>query len=218
MKLNKLANIFILSFILLVIPINAITLANDDEVKPLGDILNPKTEYDDDGKAITSASLANKYYKKCINENSLIFDDIEKDILCSCTAAKMSETLAIEDFKNLDKKGSKGKESRGRMLAYSYAPCMEYVVEKKVTTDCYISKNLDDIVVGKSEICKCVSDNFKQFIKLEAPKMITKYMLYEPMGLNPLEDYFKKKDYWAQHKVFMRQCRFKFEYYRDNKR
>ncbi len=196
----------------------SVAIANDDKVKSLGDILNPKTDYGSDGKPVTAASMANHYYKTCTSKDSLVFDDIEKDILCSCTAAKMSENLTIEDFMMLDNKTPKGKDARGRMLAYSYAPCMEYVIEKKVSTDCYVSKRLDDIIIGKSLICDCVAERFKEHISLVAPRMITTYMLYEPMGMNPLEDYFVKKDYYAQHDVFMRQCRFDFEYSRDNKR
>ncbi len=217
MSIKSFIHIFIISIILFTAS-TSIAQSNDDDVKSLGDILNPKTDYDNDGKALTAASMANNYYNSCIDKNNFVFDEIEKNILCSCTAAKMSENLTVDDFMALDKKTAKGKDARGRMLAYSYAPCMEYVVDKKVSTDCYISKSLDDIVIGKSHICKCVADRFKQHINRAAPSIITSSMLNEPMTLDPLGYYFKNRDYYAQHKVFMGQCRFDFEYHRDNKR
>ncbi len=195
---------------------HSIAQSNGDASKSLDDILNPKVETDD--KPLTAALMANRYYKTCIEEKSLSFDDIEKDILCSCVAAKMSENLTVDEFKGLDKKTKAGKKARNMMLAYSYAPCMGYVINKKASTDCYISKRLDDIIIGKSLICKCVADRFKQHIALDAPRMIIRSQLYEPMDLNPLERYFMEKDYHAQHRIIMNQCRFDFEYHRDNKR
>ncbi len=215
MKIHRFFAIAIFSMLILAASHSA-AQSNDDTGKSLSDILNPKTETDN--RPLTADLMANRYYKSCVAKKSLSFDDIEKDILCSCVAAKMSENLTVADFQNLDKKTKSGKKARSMMLAYSYAPCMGYVIEKKASTDCYISKRLDDIITGKSLICKCVADRFKQHIALEAPRMITTSQLYEPMDLNPLERYFMKKDYHAQHKIMMRQCRFDFEYHRDNKR
>lgn len=190
---------------------------DENNVESLGDILNKPEDYGNKGQPLTSAIMANHYYMNCINEKSLTFEEEEKKILCGCNAAKMSEYLSVQEFKDLRVKNRKGKNARGKALAYAYAPCMKYVIEKKVKHDCYVSKKLDDIVVGKKTLCKCVVDDFKYFFDQNAIHIIKDAVHYNPMTLNPLEDYFKKADYSNRRRYFIKQCRFKFLYNRDNK-
>ncbi|GEM_PF-2126859 len=192
--------------------------STDEEVKSLGDILNPRMDYGNDGKPLTSAIMANHYFKTCMEEKSYIFGEDEKEILCGCTSAKMSETLTVTEFMELNKKTSRGREARSRMLAYDYAPCMEYVIEKKVRTDCMTSSRLEDIVRGKAAVCRCVSNRFKDYINDNAAYIIMRATHFDPMTLTPLEHYFSEKDYSSQRDVIINQCRYDFEYARDNKR
>ena len=190
---------------------------SNNKVQSLGEILNEKPDYDSDGKPLTSAIMANHYYKNCVNKESLVFNKNEKKILCGCTSAEMSEVLSVQDFKNMEKKTRKGKDARGRMLAYAYAPCMDYVIHEKIRQNCRQSKSLEDIVSGKKIICSCVIDRFKQFLKTNASYIITDAIHHDPMTLDPLEYYFTRGNYYPQRDVFMRQCRYKFEHARDNR-
>ncbi len=197
---------------------NSSKAQNNNEVKSLGDIFNPNIDYGNDGKPLTSEIMANYYYKTCIAKKSLAFDEEEKKILCACTSAKMAETLSVEEFMLLDKNTNKARDARSKMLAYTYAPCMEYVIEKRATIDCLSSDITKDIIRGKKAICKCVANRAKQHIIRNAGNIITRATHYDPMTLNPLEHYFINNDYSAQHKIFTRKCRYDFEYNRDNRR
>lgn len=189
----------------------------NNDVRSLDEILNDKEDYGSDGKPLTSEIMANHYYKTCSNKKNLSFDEEETKILCACNAAKMSEVLSVQEFKDLEKNNKKGKEARGRYLAYAYAPCMKHVIEKKVKHDCYVSRQLDDIVAGKKSLCKCVIDRFKYHFSSNAGNIIRKAAHYNPMTLNPLEDYFIHENYYQQRDHTIKQCRFQFFYKQDNR-
>ncbi len=189
--------------------------AQDEDVKTLGEILNgPQETYGNDGKPLTSAVMANHYYKNCVAQDSLAFNEKELEILCGCTSAKMSEVLTVEEFKRLPIKN--GKDARSKMMAFAYAPCIEYIIEDKVTRDCMRSNKLRDIIVGKSLVCGCVNDLFKKYLIADAKNIISRSTLHDPMTLNPLEYYFTGDGYTSQHRGFLESCNFKFRYERDN--
>ena len=212
----------VLTFLICIATLSSASLAqgkDEGNVQSLNEILNQKTDdYGSNGKPLTSAIMANNYFKTCTDKKNLAFDKEETEILCGCNAAKMSELLSVQEFKDLEKDNKQGKEARGRSLAYAYAPCMKHVIEKKVKNDCYVANQLNDIIAGKKTLCKCVVDKYKYFLDQNASYIIMKAVQYDPMTLNPLEDYFKKTDYRSQHNHFIKQCRFQFFYDKDNKK
>ncbi len=191
---------------------------NDEQVKSLGEILNPEEEsYGSNGKPLTSAIMANHYYKNCVNKENFVFEKPEKEILCGCTSAKMSELLTVKEFKLLNEKSKSGKDARMKMLTYAYAPCMEYVIEKKVKSDCYKSKSLDGVVFGKKAICNCTANHFENFVNRNAAYIIMNAVHYNPMTTDPLGDFFLSSNYYSQRDLFARRCRFDFQFKKDNK-
>lgn len=187
----------------------------EDRVQSLGEIFNP--EGPSLNQQATSSELANIYFENCLNKESLAFNDTEKETLCACTSSNIAETMDTEEVKLLEASGKKGKDARSKMLAFSYAPCMQHVIETKVQGDCYTSGYLDDIIRGKQLICGCVAKRYQELINKNAAFIITDAMHYNPMTLNPLEDYFTKVNYFAQQNHFIKQCKYQFSYDRDNK-
>ncbi len=200
--------------------INAQSLNDDpnNKVKELGEILNVNPDdYGSKGKPLTSAIMANDYYNKCVNKKSLAFEKAEQEILCGCTAARMSERLTVKEFKEIHQKTKSGKEARGKMLAHSYAPCMDYVIEKKVRSDCHKSKILNGIVIGKKAICKCTIKYFKEFTNRNASFIIMDSVHNNPMTIDPLEDFFIGTNYHSQRDAFAKICRYDIQFKRDNR-
>ena len=196
---------------------NAQTMEEDSEVQSLGDILNTAPEKNEAGEVMTSYDMANIYYNSCINKNSLAFNEEEQDLLCACTASNMAEKLSVEEIRLLNQETRMGKEARGKMLSFCYAPCMEYVVEDKIRGDCYASKDLGDIIRGQRTICQCAADGYKKLIRDSAASIITNAVYKDPMTLDPLEDYFTQQNYIEQKNHFVRDCKYKLLYERENK-
>ncbi len=182
----------------------------------LSDILNPQEEEEVRDVPITPALLANDYFKSCVAEETLAFNEFEKQLLCGCVSAKMSELLEIEDFKHLKAKTSKGRDVRSNVLAFAYAPCMEYPMETKVTDDCMISPELRDIVSGKELVCKCAKDEFIQHMHDHANTIFTQAQKYTPTTLNPLEYYIVHLGYDSLVNTFTKKCKYDVMYEKQN--
>lgn len=207
--------LFLVGIFALALPTAA--FAQNDDIENLGIILNPDVDYGNDGKPLTAAIMANYYYNQCTSQESLAFTDEELDILCSCTAAGMSKVLTVDEFKTLSQDNRKGLDARGKALAFAYAPCMEYAIAPKVRGNCMQSRHLQDIVVGKRQICRCTVDSYQQLIKETAPKIVMEGIKYDPMTMNPLEHHFTTTNYLQTLNSSIKFCRFRDKYKRDNK-
>lgn len=207
--------IFRLFFIML-FAFTAPAFAQDD-VKPLSEILNPPIDYGNDGKPLTAKIMANYYYKQCAAEETLVFSDDEKELLCACSSANMSEHLSVAEFKALDQDTVKGRNARGNAVAYGYIPCMEYVIETKVMRDCLKSPKLKDIIIGKKRMCGCAVDHMQNFMMRDGTYIIMDTLKHNPMSLNPLEHYFREDSYRSQREHYLHNCRMSIQYELDRR-
>ncbi len=186
---------FVISFFSLIMAgVNAQT-KEDDKVQSLGDILNPQEDDDGLSKVKNAKDMANVYYKKCMKEKSLAFDKDEKEILCACTSAKIGSVITVKEFKHLYEDSYKGKDIRGKVIAYAYTDCMGYVIKDKLLKDCKVSPTVKKIVTGKNAVCKCAVNNYKITVDKSTAYIIMQAIKYDPMTLNPLEHYFTTNDY-----------------------
>lgn len=188
--------------------------SSEDEVMPLGDILNPKRI--ESGPTATATDRANIYYKKCMIEKSLAFDEGEKEILCACTSAKMGNIITEEEFKQLYKDNRMGRDARGKIIAYAYTDCMGYVVKNKIFNDCMVSPIVGRIIHGKNLICNCAANQYNETINNEAANIMMKAIKYDPMTLNPLEHYFTTRSYGSMNDKYINFCRGKMLYDKSN--
>ncbi len=202
--------------LLILTPLNAYA-QNTNDVKNLGDILNPRANSENDGKPLTAARMANNYYKKCIAAETLVFTQDEIQTLCACSSANMAETLTIDEFTVLEQDSRKGRDARGKAISFGYAPCMQYVIETKIKRDCQDAPYINDVIIGKKAICQCTTDYFQKHVTGNGPYIILEALKYNPMTLNPLEDYFRKDTYIGQRDQYIRACRDKIQYQLDRK-
>lgn len=172
----------------------------------LDDIFNPK-DPNADNTPKTPASMANEYYKSCVAQESLAFNDYEKDLLCGCTSAKMTEFLEVDDYKHLHSSTMKGRDIRSQYMAYAYAPCLQYPMESKVADDCKYSPKLADIRFGKDQICQCTVETFQIFFQKYAADIFKQAQVYHPRTLNPLEYYTTETNaYHSRLNTFIGEC------------
>jgi len=171
------------------------TNKDNDKVQSLGDILNPQEDDDGLSGVKNAKDMANVYYKKCMKKKSLAFDKDEKEILCACTSAKIGSVITVKEFKHLYEDNYKGKEARGKVIAYAYTSCMDYAVESKLYNDCMVSSTIKKVVTGKRAVCKCSTKEYMDRMFKETSYIVMQAIKYDPLTLNPLEHYFTTNDY-----------------------
>ncbi len=210
---------FILTlFICLLFTVSTSVYAQDqsenDDVQSLGDILNPKTDGMTGAK--TTQDMANIYFKRCLSTKSLAFDDEEKEMLCACTSANMGQVLTVSEFNVMHEDSLKGKDARGKVIAFAYTKCTDYVMESKLYNDCMVSPVLKGITRGKKDICECSAEEYVQRINKEMSYIIMESLKYDPMTLNPLERFFTTTNYGYMSEHYTKACRAKMLYQKYN--
>ncbi len=192
------------------------THAQDDAPITLDDIFSTEKDYGNGDKPLTPKFMANHYYKNCLISENITMTAREKELLCTCTAAKSSQILTVDEFKVLNEKTKAGKYARGKFIAYAYVPCMPFVMESVVINDCKKTKLIQDIVIGKNKICKCASDQIKTYIKQNQVTVLDIVLRNHPRTLNPLEYYIRERAYTSQRDSSINNCKYNFLYDRDN--
>lgn len=203
-------------FLLLLLVISAPAYAQED-VKSLPEIVNPSADFENKDQPITATVLANNYFKTCVAEESLVYEDYEKELLCACQSANMSEHLTVDEFKRLKSKSAKGREARGKAIAYGFAPCMEFILESKMTRDCMNAKQLKDMIFGKKKVCGCAVNHYQSIMTRDGSYIIMDSSKYEPMSINPLEYYFRQDSYINQLNALIKACRVDVQYSEERK-
>jgi hypothetical protein len=186
----------------------------DDEVKSLGEILNPKVK--DYTASLPSKERGNIYYNNCMATESLAFDKDEKEILCACTASKLGNILTGEEFVQLYKDTKEGTEARMKVITFAYTECMDFAINQKVYKDCRVLPLLQNIVRGKKDLCQCTAGHYERLINEGAAHLILEGVKYQPMTLNPLEHYFTTDGYYNSLKQYTKVCRGQLMYNKHN--
>ncbi|MFP4098833.1 MAG: hypothetical protein ACLFP8_08160 [Alphaproteobacteria bacterium] len=187
----------------------------DNEVKSLGEILNPQTdEYDEN---LPPKDRANIYFAKCMDTPSLAFDTKEKETLCACTSAQITTLLNGTEFAQLYKDTTAGRDARMKVITYGITECMDYVIGQKVFNDCMVSPLLNTIRIGKKYICNCARKHYEDIMRKSAPYFFMEAIKHDPMTLNPLEHHFTTDGYYSTLKRYTENCRTKMLYERQNR-
>lgn len=184
--------------------------ADNNEVKSLGEILNPQEK--NNTLKLSPIERGNFYYENCMQTESLAFDKNEKETLCTCTAAKMTNLLTNKEFSHLYKDSKEGSNARMKVITYAYTGCMNYVIEKKIRKDCATLPFLDTVFHGKKQVCACAVNQYNELMSKAAPEIFMDAIKYDPMTLNPLEHYFTSDAYYYNVKRYAKACRTKLLY------
>lgn len=214
MYVRKIAAYFSICLLLSII-FAANSYAQEDDVKSLGEILNERPDGATPG-LVTGQDFANAYYDRCQTEYTDVFTPSELQTLCTCMAAKMSETLTVEEFKVLYNRGLQGENARSKSIAFAHLPCMMYVVDTKVMRECRNEPVVRRLVTGKNTLCACTVKRYKKHIAQNASFISRSARIEHPMSLNPLAIYFESEEHRWQIKHLTKDCKFDIDYYKYN--
>ena len=209
--------------LLMLLPLNTVkaqrmtdkNFGESNDVQSLGDILNPKK--DNYSQDMSIEDRGNIYFQKCMDTESLAFDDPEKELLCACTSAKVGEIITGPEFVELYKDTKKGEEARLKVITYAYTECIDYALREKMIKDCRVMPTLKTIRRGKKVVCECTADYYDKLMLEGAAHLIMEGVKYNPMTLNPLEHYFTSDAYYNTLKNYTEVCRSQMLYNSYNK-
>lgn len=141
---------------------------------------NAETAQDE---TLVSKDLANQYYNNCLQkEDATMSADTQKS-LCACTAAKMSETMSVEEIQTMSLNTEEGAYQRSRMTALVYVPCMEYPLRDLVYNNCASNSEVTKEFKKHKAVCSCLAGNMAKFYAEQGMQIVNaEIMKQSPAG------------------------------------
>lgn len=144
----------------------------------------PTTSYAQ-GTPITK-DAANAYYENCNAQPTQGLSDKSKEYLCACTAAKMMETMTVEDVKAMSQQDASGRKAMNYMLVKVYAPCMNFPAKDHYYNTCMSNPKTKILGGNPQAICTCMSDQISNYLASDGPKIFTDILRRNPNVTDPM--------------------------------
>ncbi len=131
---------------------------------------------------------AQAYYKTCLTKDAPMMSDENKDLMCSCTAAKMMETMSVEDVQAMSSQETAiARPAANKLIIDVYAPCIEFPARDYYYMTCVENPETSSISSRPRELCECMSDEVSGFLAENAQGVFADILDRDPMILDPME-------------------------------
>lgn len=154
-------------------------------------------------KELTSKDFANQYFQNCVEAENKTLTSQSQEMLCACSAAKLSENMSIEEMKAMQQDSAFGQEMRNKMLLEVYAPCIEFPTHDLVLASCL---NDPTKLPQKKEVCHCLASSMGQYISQNAQVALMSALQQNPNSLDPLGTLLESPSFNAKSQKIFGEC------------
>jgi hypothetical protein len=136
-----------------------------------------------------SKETANVYFANCTAQRSeQVISKNAQDMLCACTAARLSQFFSMEDMATMTDPKSEPTAQRGafnKMLINIYAPCMEEPTREFHYNACITNPQTSQY--GEpAKICRCMADAVAAHIQVHGPTIFEQLVARNPNITDPM--------------------------------
>lgn len=146
--------------------------------------------------AITK-DIANAYYRNCMGQQDARITPDGQEALCSCTAARMTQKMTVEDVRIMGRNDQEGRKKLNYMLVNVYGPCMQYPVQDLVITQCLSDPKIDMMKLkrDRGELCECMGERTGEWFSTKGNALITKLLERDPNLTDPIGPIMESTDF-----------------------
>lgn len=150
--------------------------------------------------------MADAYYKNCVSRPNPILSDKTKDMLCTCTAARMMESLTVEEMRTMAQEDQAGRLALNKMLVQVYTPCMEFPIRDLVYDNCIKNKPNLPQVNNLEGLCGCMASETAEYIAKEGPQTIQNALKTDPFITDPMGPLMSSPEFQKASQDFTMSC------------
>lgn len=154
-------------------------------------------------KEMTATEMANTYFENCQKKQSAIMTNDTQEMLCACTAAKLSENMTVAEMEAMYTDTPEGQNMRNKMLLQVYAPCIEYPTHDLVLKGCLEN---DVKLKRKKQVCGCMAQNMSNYISVNAQSALISALQENPKSTDPLSTLLQSPTFAAQAQQTLAAC------------
>lgn len=162
-----------------------------------------------EGTAVTK-ELADTYYQNCMGKPNPILSDKTKDMLCTCTAARMMKSLTVEEMRTMTQNDEAGRLALNKMLIEVYTPCMEFPIRDLVYDNCVKNKSNVPNFKNFEGLCGCMASETAEYVAEEGPQTIRNALKDNPFITDPMGPLMSSPEFQKASQDFTMSCMMKY--------
>lgn len=129
---------------------------------------------------------ANAYYEQCNSQPAQGITQKSKEYLCACTAAKMMESMQVEDVQAMAQQSQAGRDAMNNMLINVYAPCMNYPAKDHYYNNCITDPKTKTLSRNPQGLCNCMADQVANYLGSSGPDIFRDILSRNPNITDPM--------------------------------
>lgn len=162
-------------------------------------------------KTPVGKEMADAYYQNCMAKPNEILSDKTKDMLCTCTAARMMKSLTVEEMRTMAQNDEAGRLALNKMLVEVYTPCMEFPIRDLIYDNCIKNKASMPTIKNSEGLCGCMASETAEYAAKEGPQTIQKALKDNPFITDPMGPLMESDDFQKASQKFTMSCLMKYK-------
>lgn len=131
---------------------------------------------------------ANAYFTNCLNQPSPTgMSDQTKQYMCACTAARMQQSMTVEDIRTMAQQSQAGRNATNKMIINVYAPCIEYPARDHYYSTCMSNPQSQNLTKNVQGMCTCLGNQVSGYLKQNAQKEFSRILKRTPNITDPMQ-------------------------------
>lgn len=153
-----------------------------------------------------SPEIGKAYYDSCMGLRDPRMSTESQDSLCTCTAAKMQETMSVENIRTMGQNDQAGREMLNKMLLDVYAPCMQLPIAEMVNDQCMMEDKMASSHMHKTDLCACVGDKTGTWFSSNGRDLMAQVLAENPNISDPMGPIMASKPFMDATFATMMEC------------
>lgn len=177
-----------------------------EDEKTLKDIFEDGDIKKEDNRKKSGSEMAREFYFKCVNSPDYFVSNKTQKNYCACKAAKMEVTMTPKEMAALEDDTKEGNDARNKMRMNADANCLPDAVLRYSYDICQKDPLFREIIVGKTELCKCTRSQVKRQIRRTIPDILIRAATQEPLSTDPLSFFLRSTHFEEAYRMSKTYC------------
>jgi len=130
--------------------------------------------------------MANAYFQDCASKPAQGMSADNHKLMCACTAAKMMESMSVEDIKGMSVGDQNSRYILNRMIVDVYAPCIDFPAREHYYNTCISNPDTLKMTRNPQKVCGCLGDEMASYLKANSQNVFRDILSRNPNAQDPM--------------------------------
>ncbi|MCI5060960.1 MAG: hypothetical protein MRY79_07800 [Alphaproteobacteria bacterium] len=156
------------------------------------------------GATPITRQTAEAYFQNCMQQPSQPgLTQTGKNNLCACTAAKMMQSLSVEDVQMMGGQDQNARNAMNKMIVHVYAPCIQYPAKDHYYHTCVTNPQTKKLGRNPQKLCGCMASQVASYLGSNGQQVFQNILSRNPNIADPMSALTSDQEFqsFAQSKL-----------------